>query len=166
MDKQEWQIYGDRLGRTVKLLRKLPITVVCTAHRDWEKDDQAGYIIEVPGLKGANKVEAARHFDVVLYSHVTMKQDKASAGIFQTAEYMWQTKPDERRPFAKDRLNLLPAIVPQDLGNIIRLYREHGIQPKILIIGDSGTGKTWCFRTINTPYDLTQAIIHKENSNA
>lgn len=162
MDKQEWMIYGDRLGRFFKMMAKLPMSIVVTAHRDYEKDEATGRMIEVPGVKGANKYEMARHFDVVLYCHVVLKLDEKKLGAKPESEFLWQTKPDDFRPLAKDRLNLLPAIMEQDLGKVIRLYLEQGIQPKVLIIGDSGQGKTWCLRTINQGYEASQKLINKE----
>jgi hypothetical protein len=141
MEMQDWGAYGQELSAFAQMLSKLPTWVVVNAHADYSMDDKLGCNILTPAVKGAGKFEIARYFDVVLYSKVVKSKGKS--------EYYWVTKPDERMPLAKDRNDLLESVIPQDLGAIIRAYKEAGLNvPKILVIGDSGQGKTHALKTL------------------
>lgn len=143
MNLQLWGDYGDSMMRLVNQLSMVDTTIITTCHIGRGKDENGGPL-DLPDLKGAAKEEIARFFDCIFYTYVT----RDNKGGYS---YMWQTRPDGRRIFAKDRLGVSQAIyVPQDLGPILDGYESQGINPKILIIGDSGQGKTRSLSTINS----------------
>lgn len=143
LDMQAWGLYGQRLMQFVHRLSRLDIPVVVTSHIDRQTDENGGPI-ELPAFKGAGKTEAARFFDVICYS-------KVNRGRKGEASFVWQIIADSRRSQAKSRLQYPTetGVVEQDLAPIIAHYKEQGLAaPKILIIGDSGSGKTKSLETL------------------
>ena len=144
MDLQLWGKYGEKMIRFVQKLCKLEAPVVVTAHVDRGQDENGGPL-EVPDLKGSAKTSAARYFDIVAYSIVSRNRKGE-------ASYSWQIVSDNRRTQAKSRLPYPSetGIIDQDFGPLIAHYRENDIpNPKILIIGDSGAGKTTALKTLS-----------------
>ncbi len=143
LDQRSWGIYGDALNTFIYNICSLPLRIIFNAHIDRERDVE-GETIELPALKGGSKTEVLKWFDVVLFSRIS-RDPKTNETVFQ-----WQTKPQEGR-FAKDRLNVLPEIMPQDFSVVFSKYEEAGIyHPNILVLGDSGTGKTRALASINS----------------
>lgn len=139
MDLQGWGIFGDRAMRFLRILSMFPLTVICTVHIDRARDD-LGAMVDAPAVKGSAKYDSARLFDLILYGIVQRGKDGTT--------WMWRTRPDGRRVLAKDRLGVLPETVPQDYRQVLPPYLERGIAPKILIVADSGGGKTYSLRTL------------------
>ena len=143
LDQRSWGIYGDAINSFIYNMCSLPLKMIFNAHIDRERDVE-GETIELPALKGGSKTEVLKWFDVVLFTRVS-RDPKTDETIFQ-----WQTKPQEGR-FAKDRLNVLPETMPQDFSIVFAKYEEAGIyNPKVLVLGDSGTGKTRALASINS----------------
>jgi len=137
MEQRDWGTL-DRLYRNfLESMKQLPIPVVINSHQR-TKDDGDGVQIKDANLKGGPKDLIREYFDVVVFTQ-TQKGKKV---------YLWQTFADPVTP-AKTRLDILEPIMPQDLSIIINKYREHGHNaPKILVIGESGTGKTKALETL------------------
>ncbi len=143
LDQRSWGIYGDSLNAFIYNICRLPIKVIFNVHIDRERDP-LGETLELPALKGSTKNEIQKWMDIILFTRIT--QDSQSGDT----QFMWQTKPMEGR-FAKDRLNVLPMLMPQDYAAIFKEYERSGIShPKILVLGDSGTGKTRSLASINS----------------
>jgi len=145
MDLQLWGKYGERMMALIEVIKDLEVPVIITAHVDRDRDENGGPI-EVPALKGAAKLEAARFFDVIVYTQI--KQSRKGG-----RDFSWQIIGDARRSQAKSRLpyETDTGIIDQDFGPILKHYKDHGIDnPKILVIGDSGTGKTTSLKTLIT----------------
>lgn len=143
LDQRSWGVYGDAINSFIYNICSLPIKTIFNAHIDRERDVE-GETIELPALKGSSKTEILRWFDVVLFTRVT-KDPQTNETIFK-----WQTKPQEGR-IAKDRLNVLPELIPQDFSMVFSKYEKAGIMnPKILVLGDSGTGKSRALASINS----------------
>ena len=141
LDQKGWGEYGRNLTKFIYNMATLPCKLIMMAHVDRERDAD-GESIEIPALKGSAKNEVQRWFDIILYAHTY--PDKKQGTVFS-----WQTKPTEGR-FAKDRLNVLPDVMEQDFSEIFRSYEEAGIKyPKILVIGESGSGKSYSLVSIN-----------------
>lgn len=143
MDLQMWGIYGQRVIEFVHMLSRMDIPVVVTCHLDRSNDENGGPI-EVPGLKGGSKTEAARFFDVIAYTRV-------NRGRKGEAQFVWQVVSDGRRSQAKSRLRYPTetGVIDQDFKTLIAHYKEQGIHaPKILVIGDAGSGKTTALGTL------------------
>lgn len=122
-------------------VQKSPFWVIANCHQGKEKDGQTGIIFWGPQIKGSTGDQLEKFFDVIVFTRVRV----AKGG---TSSYYWQTRPDPQRN-AKDRLNILDAEMPQDFKIIFNRYAAKGwTAPKILVIGESGTGKTTALRTI------------------
>ena len=154
MDQRGWGYYADNLNMFIYNMCSLPIKTIFNVHSDRDKD-VGEKVIEYPALKGSCKNEIQKWFDIILFTKVI--QDPAT----KEASYSWLTKPEEGR-FAKDRLGVLPAIIPQDFSFIFGKYEEAGIvNPNILVIGESGTGKSKALATMhgNSKKQLNQSNL-------
>ena len=152
LEMRGWGTYGDATMRFVNLIKGLNCPVIMTSHLYSDKRGAEGRdSVEVTDLKGAGKTDVARFFDVILYTSVQRGKD----GV---AKYLWQVTPDEKKILAKIRgeefaKQINPtndAYIPQDLAPILSAYEKGDHPPKILIIGDSGQGKTTSLSTINS----------------
>jgi hypothetical protein len=142
MDQRSWGLYGDSINSFIYNVCSLPIKTVFNFHIDRDKD-VGGEIIDVPAIKGSSKNEIQKWFDVILFTRVTTDPKT------KETQFFFQTKPEEGR-FCKDRLGILPAIIPQDFSLIFEEYAKHGIEhPNILVLGESGTGKSRALASIN-----------------
>lgn len=143
MELQSWGKYGDRMTKFINKLSKTDFKVICTCHSKRDKDEN-GLPIEVPALKGASADEAPRFFDVIVYTQVSASNEATT--------YSWVINPTRRYTFAKNRKGVFKEqSIPQDFGLIYEKYAEIGIDnPRILVIGDSGQGKSWSLQTINS----------------
>lgn len=145
MDLQLWGRYGEKMMSFIFKLSRLKAPVIVNCHLDRDKDDNGGPI-EVPDLKGQAKLAAARYFDVVAYTVVSRSRKGDST-------FSWQIMPDGRRSQAKSRLPFATETgrIDQDFSSLIEHYQKNGIPyPKILVIGDSGSGKTHALNTLST----------------
>lgn len=143
MDMRSWGLYGDTMEKLVNMFSKCNFPVIVTGHVK-RKDDEYGRPIEVPDLKGSITEACGRYFDVIAYSKV----EKDSSNKNKT--FSWIVTADNRYIYAKNRGGYMPSIIPQDISYILNTYKKRGIHnPKILILGDTGNGKSWSLRTIN-----------------
>lgn len=138
MSKDLWGKYAVRLSRVTAMVRDLPVNVVVTCHIDYGEDDY-GLPLHFPAVKGSQKTDMLRWFDVIVYTSVT------NEGLVK-----WQVKQAEARPFIRSRKDIPEwagkESVDPDFGPIYRCYAEKPV--KILLIGDSGTWKTSSLLTI------------------
>ncbi len=140
LDLQDWGILERTYNQFISALIQLPVWVVVNSHISYDKNDLGQFLFK-PQLKGATKDFIGEYFDCILYTRIR--------NINNRTDYLWQTKPDTQR-YAKDRLDVLDPLMPQDLSILLHRYNEKGIaHPKILIIGESGTGKTRAILTLN-----------------
>lgn len=143
LDMQGWGMYALKMEQLINMLSKCEFPVIITGHVK-RKEDEFGRPIEVPDLKGSIENAAGRYFDVIAYSKV----EKNAAN--NVRKYNWIVSTDSRYVFAKNRGDFLPPVIPQDLSFILNTYKEKGVHnPKILILGDTGNGKSWSLQTIN-----------------
>jgi hypothetical protein len=137
LQQQDWGTL-ERLYLTFfEALKHLPCWVIVNCHTTYDKSD-SGAFYYYPLLKGKAKDRIREFFDAVLYTKTS--SDKKN--------YSWQSFADNAR-MAKDRINVLEPTLPQDLRYVIDRYRSKGYEAKVLIIGESGTGKTKALSTIN-----------------
>ena len=118
-------------------LKQLPCFVVVNCHSQYDKDGQTGTFYHAPMVKGVTRDRMREFFDVVMFTKTS--SDKKS--------YTWQTFADPSRA-AKDRLAVLEVAMPQNFAVVLDKYRQRGYQPKMLVVGESGTGKTKALTTI------------------
>jgi hypothetical protein len=143
MEMADWGKIERLYNEFISFLTKLPVWVIVNAHTSYDKDQASGMFYFQPGVKGSTKESLPEYFDCVFYTK--MAKDKKL--------YTWQTYADFSR-FGKDRASLLEPVIPQDFGSVINKYRAAGIpNPKILVIGESGTGKTRALITLNNIKD-------------
>lgn len=136
LQQQDWGTLERMYLTFFESLKHLPGWVVVNCHTTYEKSD-TGEFYWYPMLKGKAKDRIREFFDVVVYAKTST--DKKN--------YTWQTFADTRR-MAKDRLGVLDPTMPQDFKTIVERYRQKGYEPKILVIGESGTGKTTALNTL------------------
>lgn len=139
LDQATWGPYGESLMRLWAGLAQTDLAVVVTVHES-RKEDAQGFASFEPNIKGSSSTKMLRLFDAVLYAKVKGHGDEA--------EFVWQTRADQARP-AKTRGLALPHEVPQDFGPLLAAFREAGTpHPMVLVVGESGTGKTTALRTL------------------
>lgn len=132
-----WGKYAVRLSRVTSMIRDLPINVVVTCHIDYKEDD-VGQDVQFAAVKGGQKTDMLRWFDVIVYT--TVKED---------GSIKWQVQKSDTRPYIRSRKPIPEwkgqVEVDPDFGPI---YNAYGKEAKILVLGDSGTGKTTSLLTI------------------
>jgi hypothetical protein len=140
MEIQDWGVIERMYNLSLNLIKRLPIPVVINCHSTTDRDQMGNFQYNA-ALKGKAGEFINEYFDLVLYTQTAKAKDG-------TYVFNWLTKPDAMRK-AKDRLNLLPPIVPQDFEKVLKVYADAGYKaPKILVIGESGTGKTRALATL------------------
>lgn len=137
LEMQDWGKLERMYMGFLEGMKQLPCWVVVNCHSQYDKDQQAGTFYHAPMIKGSTRDNIRAFFDVVVFTKTS--QDKKS--------YTWQTFADQSR-FAKDRLGVLEPNMPQNFKTILERYNAKGYQPKILVIGESGTGKSKALTTI------------------
>lgn len=149
---QDWGKLERIYNQLIIELIQLPMWVVVNSHLSYDKND-LGQFLFYPQLKGSTKEFIGEYFDCILFTRVKNANNKI--------HYLWQTKPDSQR-FAKDRLDVLDEFIPQNFTNIVNSYRQKGIEfPKILVIGESGTGKTRAISSLS----LRKSVQVSDNNN-
>lgn len=140
MEIQDWGVIERMYNLALIMLKRLPVPVIVNSHTAMDKDNAGNFFINA-ALKGKAGDFINEYFDLVLYTHISKTKDGQRV-------YSWLTKPDVMRR-AKDRLGILPEYIPQDFKLVLDKYFEAGYPaPKILVIGESGTGKTKALTTI------------------
>lgn len=137
LEMQDWGKLERMYMGFMEGIKQLPCWAVVNCHSQYDKDGQTGAFYHAPMLKGTTRDRIREFFDVVLYTK--MSPEKKS--------YTWQTFADQSR-FGKDRLGVLEPNMAQNFKTILEKYRAKGYEPKILVIGESGTGKTKALTTI------------------
>lgn len=151
----DWAKLERMYNQFISTLTNLPVWVVVNSHITYDKNDLGQFLFN-PQLKGSTKDFIAEYFDCILYTRVSNSNNKV--------QYLWQTKPDSQR-FAKDRLDVLEPVIQQNFYTVISKYRDKGINnPKILVIGESGTGKTRALTTVNPT--LVDVLKNSRNGKA
>jgi hypothetical protein len=146
MKLQDWGTYGDTMNDFVYSIGNIPAAVIMNAHIDRDSTATDLGIVEYPALKGSAKNEIQKWFDVILYTAIDREKGRDGEPVLR---FVWHTKPFEGRN-AKDRLGALPTIMDQDFAYVIEAYRAHGIfHPKILVLGESGTGKSYALKSLS-----------------
>jgi len=139
MELFDWTKLDRTYNQFISSLIQLPVWAVVNAHITYDKNDLGQFLFN-PLLKGATKDWIGEYFDCIFFTRIKNSNNQV--------QYLWQTKPDSQR-YAKDRLDILEVFIPQDFGFVINLYKRNGIaHPKILVIGESGTGKTRAIKTL------------------
>jgi len=140
MSKDLWGKYAVKVGKLVNTIRDLPINFIVTCHIDY-KEDNVGVDQHFAAIKGGQKTDMLRWFDIIVYTYVDDQGD-----------LWWQVQRDENRPSIRSRVPIKAwegqKYVSQNFGPI---YKTYTTPFKMLLIGDSGTGKTSSLVTI--PYD-------------
>lgn len=147
MEMKDWgkleRMYNDFISK----LTSLPMWVIVNSHITYDKDGATGQFYYAPQVKGSTKDSLPEYFDCVFYTK-TNKDKKI---------YTWQTVADSIK-FGKDRLDVLDDYIAQDYSVVLQKYREGGVEyPKILTIGESGTGKTRALMTLKKVSPLKKA---------
>ena len=155
LDLQDWGKLERIYNQFIATLIQLPVWVVVNSHISYDKNDLGQFLFK-PQLKGATKDFIGEYFDCILYTRIRSTNNKTY--------YTWQTRPDTQR-YAKDRLDVLDPIMPQDFSIVLSRYNAKGIEhPKILVIGESGTGKTRAL--LSNKYTRTSVVPTGDNNKA
>ena len=149
MQQSDWGTLGRFAGQTLHYLSLLPVAAVVSTHLSYDKDGKTGEFHWVPQIPGSTKDEIKKFFDVIAFTKVNQTG--------KTREFRFLTQV-EGNHIAKDRLGLLEPEMPQDIGLIVEKYQQAGVpNPKILVIGDSGTGKTRSLASLSRLVALKKA---------
>jgi hypothetical protein len=141
MELKDWGVLGQRGTGYLMLNSLLPVWSITLGHMNYEKDGATGIMFWQPALAGGTKDQMPKFFDVILVCRTVHTKGKESV-------FSWLTRPDNQFP-AKDRLGVLPAEMPQDFKIVFEAYAKAGVSnPKILVLGKSGSGKTYSLKTI------------------
>lgn len=141
MEMQDWGKLGRDGEDLITKCNLLPIPVIFNSHISTDKDSNTGKFMFFPQIQGSMKENIQQYFDIILF---TVIRPTKTGG----RQYNWLTAPTDSR-FAKDRKGVLEAEMPQDFSIIFDKYKTLGIlNPKILVIGESGTGKSKALSTI------------------
>jgi len=137
----DWAKLERMYNQFISSVVQLPVWVVVNSHIKYDKNDLGQFLFH-PQLKGSTKDSILEYFDCILFTRITNSNNRI--------QYLWQTRPDSQR-YAKDRLDVLDPVMPQDFSILLSRYREKGISnPKVLVIGESGTGKTRALMSVKS----------------
>ena len=143
MTKDLWGKYGSRMSAILTAIRDVPLMSILTVHID-RAEGEYGETLEFPGIKGGQKTDSLRWFDVIVYTHVD-----------EDGAVWWQVAKSPSRPWIRSRAPVPEwegqTFVEQDFMPVLRAYKGAPTPLKMLIAGDSGTGKTTSLRTL-APY--------------
>ncbi len=122
---------------------------ILIGHTKTEKDEDLGILRSIPSVTGSMANEMGRLFDLVLYTEV---QKDAKTG---KRSYLWQVEADEKKA-AKCRIQSIAeyaskndGYIEQDYEKLFKMAYDEGIMfLKILVLGETGTGKTYALKTL------------------
>ena len=138
MTRDLWGKYGVRMSNLLTTLRDLPVQLFLTCHIDRVESDD-GVEIEYPAIKGSQKTDSLRWFDVIVYNSVV------------DGKNYWQVSQSDSRPFIRTRYPIPEwegeTYVEPNYLPVLRAYWKSSTPLKMLVCGDSGTGKTYALRT-------------------
>lgn len=145
----DYGLIGDDMENLVMKYTRTENNVIMIGHIKEVEDSDMGMIRYIPALSGRMKNEIMRSFDVVAYTIVTKNQQTGKT------TFQWQLIADERRS-AKCRYEDVTkwaaktgGLIDQDFSLLFAKIFDAGYKnAKILILGDSGTGKTYSIRTL------------------
>lgn len=142
-----WGLFGDMILRFLSLILHSPGFVIVNSHTDF-KESAIGTDMELPAVQGRARMEIQKVFDAIFYTEVVPGLDK------EEPRYLWRTQPTAERSQVKIRVPPgieipFDVLIEQDFAPVLDFYEGLGIVPKILILGQSGTGKTRALTTIN-----------------
>lgn len=139
LEMQDWGKLERMYNSFIAIVSSLPMWVIVNCHLTYDKDQSTGTFYYSPLVKGSTKDTLQEYFDCVFYTKASRDGKKM---------YTWQTFADASK-FAKDRKGILQPHIVQDFSSVISAYRDAGIPyPKILVIGESGTGKTKALQSV------------------
>ena len=142
LELQDWGKLERMYSQLMSMINGLPCFKIVTSHAAYDKNQATGAFHYHPDLAGSSKGTIQRYFDCIFYTKVQTALDKKRV-------YTWITQPENQK-FAKDRLGKLKPAIAQDYIPVIQSYQEAGFNDcKILIVGESGTGKTHSLITLN-----------------
>lgn len=138
MTRDLWGKYAVRIGNLAAAIRDIPIRFIVTCHID-SFEDSIGGVQEFPAIKGSQKTDMLRWFDVIVYNVVQ-----------EHGAIMWNVKKSDERPFIRSRVPIAEWKDKEFVEpNFEPVYNAYGKSRfKMLLIGHSGSGKTTSLLTI------------------
>lgn len=141
----EWDIISNDLIEIMLAMTEVDCMSIINCHLTMKMeqgpDESIAYLF--PALTGRGSEEYGKMFDFVFYAEAIADKGKC--------EYIWHTRPSKRIKL-KDRTGLLEAKIPQDYSIPLEACKTSGIvNPKFLILGPQGSGKTYSLSTLLTP---------------
>lgn len=148
----QWGEIGETLEALVLKLCRTNTNVIILGHVKSESDNDLGVVRFIPALSGRMQHEIGRYFDIVFFTRIELDSQTGQR------QYLWQVLADERRSakcrieevskWAEEKHEGIPyGCMPQDFTLLFALAKDYPAI-KILILGESGTGKTRSLRTL------------------
>lgn len=139
-------VIGEAVEELITKFTRTNVAVIVIGHT--KGDNENDLTRYKPALTGRMAVEINRHFDIVAHA---LAETDAAGGI----RYLWQINADESRA-CKSRLQSVSDYLartngkmPQNFKALFDLVVAGGYtSPKILILGDSGNGKTYSLKSL------------------
>ena len=157
IDLGVWGVLGQIGVALLEGIKNASFPVIMNCHVK-EEDGPAGKIM-VPDVSGQTRNKIPQVFDFVFYA------DKKT--IDKKLTWIWDTSGSGRMAYGKVRnpvaRDLIPDVIPQDFGFVLDVCQRCGItNPKILILANSGYGKTSALATVNGFYPPNFEQTNKE----
>lgn len=137
MEMKDWGTLERKYNAFISRISLLPLPIIINSHISTSKNAD-GTLYFSPALKGSTADFIYEYFDCIFYTKPTKDKKK----------FEWQTFASNVK-FGKDRLGLLEDFIPQNYKEVLTKYREqNNPNPKVLVIGESGTNKTRALLTL------------------
>jgi hypothetical protein len=138
----EWDKISNELIESLLAFCDCDATVIMLCHTQTVKEEspEETTLHLTPQLTGRSAEEFPKQFDFVFLSECLARKGRPS--------YIWRTEPIKQITL-KDRTASLGSEIPQNFKEVLDTAKENGFQNnKFLILGKSGTGKTFSLSTL------------------
>lgn len=147
IDRGVWFQFRDHANRVLAGLAKMDFPVIVNCHTRREEGDTGDVL--VPSVVTELRGDMPQYFDVVMFA--------GKKTVNKVTHYYWHTEGSGRYNIAKIRhprvRARVPAEIPQDFNALLNIFEEEGKHdPKILVLADSGYGKTSALATLGGYY--------------
>lgn len=113
----DWGWLGDQLRLIVRNYRNLDLNVIFCCHVKTQEDGETGQTFVAPALQGAMGDEIAAYVDIAGLLRAAPVNKVKDGKQVRVLQRLFQTSPDARHPWLKDRSGTLPMDLEVNLVN-------------------------------------------------